>query len=101
MVTIGIVWKIKKSRCDHQYHSRSFARKISSLIKARLLPQAVEEKHPGPGTMFLHVDSKINLRMGAVDLVACFRIAPCDQKKKQPDGDPDNRKSKPVVSAWI
>lgn len=42
--------------------------------------------------MFLHVDSKINLRMGAVDLVAGFRIAPCDQKKKQPDGDPDNQK---------
>ena len=60
--------------------------------KGQAVAQAVEEKHPGPGTMFLHVDSKINLRMGAVDLVAGFRIAPCDQKKKQPDGDPDNQK---------
>ena len=44
--------------------------------KGQAVAQAVEEKHPGPGTMFLHVDSKINLRMGAVDPVTGFRITP-------------------------
>ena len=41
--------------------------------------------------MFLGVDRHIDLRMGTVDSVTGFRVAPGEQKKEQPEDDPGNQ----------
>ena len=73
MVTIGNrLEELKKRQMRPPVPFQIVCQENQFTDKGQAVAQAVEEKHPGPGTMFLHVDSKINLRMGAVDLVAGF-----------------------------